>query len=155
LKEIRQFYIDTINQTRHSDADIDDDDYKSFISHFILKHMAQNTLVVDSTTDARTGNVCSQTPRGELLIRMEPDTKKIFLLIKAIREECSSKNVPYKEVLKGLKRKDLLIEVAKKGMSKGTHLNTPPVSVLVLDAERMGVDIENVVGQNKVQDSLE
>ncbi len=155
FKEIRQFYLDTISQTKHVDSDEDRDDYKSFISHFILKHMAQNTLVVDSTTDARTGNICSQTPRGELLIRMEPDTKKIFLLIKAIREECSTKNVPYKEVLKGLKKKDLLIEVAKKGMSKGTHLNTPPVSVLVLDAERMGVDIENVVGQNKIQDPLE
>jgi hypothetical protein len=129
-------------------------DPSSFISHFILKYMAQNTLVIDDACDARTGSISQQAPRGELVIRMEPDTKKIFVVKKKLQAECTESGVMYKDMLKDLEKNGYLLSVSKKGMSKGTLVCSPPVDAIVLDAEKMGIEIpsvealSNVVGQD-------
>jgi hypothetical protein len=118
-------------------------DAVTFISHYVMKYMAQNTLIIDDAIDARTGLMTQQSPRGELLIRMEPDTKRIFLTVKHVRQEAAEGGTHYKELLKELSDNGYLLKVSKKGMSKGTQLATPPVDALWLDAEKMGIEIPN------------
>lgn len=143
LTRIYDFYsgiiggLKEVNQATGSDP-------SSFISHFILKYMAQNTLVIDDACDARTGSVSQQAPRGELVIRMEPDTKKIFVVKKKLQSECVESGVMYKDMLKDLEKNGYLISVAKKGMSKGTLVCSPPVDAIVLDAGKMGIEIPSV-----------
>lgn len=150
LKELYQFYIETISDIRETTTD-NGGDAKTFVSRYILKYMAQNALIIDSTADGRSGFQSKQTPRGQLLIRMEPDTKMIYLDAKHFRNECTEAQMPYRDVVKDLEYSEVLIKVSKKGMSKGTPLGTPPIEALQLDAIKMGVeipDMSNVVGSD-------
>jgi len=140
LGRIYDFYTDTIAEIRETTLD-KSMDAVTFISHYVMKYMAQNTLIIDDAVDARTGIVTQQSPRGELLIRMEPDTKRIFLTVKHVRHEAAEGGTHYKELLKELSDNGYLLKVSKKGMSKGTQLATPPVDALWLDAEKMGIEI--------------
>jgi len=61
--------------------------------------------------------------------------------------------VMYKSMVKDLEKNGFLVSIGKKGMSKGTLVCSPPVDVVVLDAEKMGIEIPttdglNVVGQD-------
>ena len=152
LTRIYEFYSDVISSLKEVNQATGNDP-NAFISHFILKYMAQNTLVIDDACDARTGAISQQAPRGELVIRMEPDTKKIFITKKKLQAECVEGGVMYKSMVKDLEKNGFLVSVGKKGMSKGTLVCSPPVDVVVLDAEKMGIEIPttdslNVVGQD-------
>ena len=152
LTRIYEFYSDVISSLKEVNQATSNDP-NAFISHFILKYMAQNTLVIDDACDARTGAISQQAPRGELVIRMEPDTKKIFITKKKLQAECVEGGVMYKSMVKDLEKNGFLVSVGKKGMSKGTLVCSPPVDVVVLDAEKMGIEIPttdglNVVGQD-------
>jgi hypothetical protein len=151
LKDIYNFYVDTISDIKETTTD-KGGDAATFVSRYILKYMAQNALIIDSVADGRSGFASRQTPRGQLLIRMEPDTKMIYIDAKHFRNECTEAQMPYREVLKDLENGQVLIKVSKKGMSKGTPLGTPPIEALQLDAIKMGVEIpdisEDVVGSD-------
>ena len=64
---------------------------------------------------------------------MEPDTKHIYLIASHFKR--------YIAEAKALQEEGCLLKTTRKGMSKGTYLNTPPIDVLILDAEKMGVEI--------------
>lgn len=151
LKHLFDFYLDTISQIKETNTD-NGSDAKTFVGRYILKYMAQNTLIIDSVADGRTAFASKQTPRGQLLIRMEPDTKMIYVDAKHFRNECTESQMPYREVIRELETEGVLLKVAKKGMSKGTPLGTPPIEALMLNAEKMGVEIPesliDVVGQD-------
>lgn len=150
LQRLFDFYcgqIDEITQTTLSKGQ----DSEVFISMFILKYMAQNSLIIDDSCDARTGMVSKQTPRAELFIRMEPDTKKIYIVASRLKEECAKNQVTYKDVIKDLESKGFLLGIKPKGMSKGTLIGTPPVSALVLDAEKMGFEIPTEIPEDVVR----
>jgi len=148
IERIKEFYLDTISSIRHNNI-TEDHGATTFVSHYLLKHMSQHALIIDSTADARSSFASKQTPRGELLIRMEPDTQRVFITVKHLRKECTESQMSYNELLSDLRKDKILIDVIKKGMSKGTQLSTKPVDALVLDAAKMDIEIaeppENVV----------
>lgn len=150
LQRLFDFYCEQINEITHTTLNKGQDS-EVFISMFILKYMAQNALIVDDSCDARTGMVSKQTPRAELFIRMEPDTKRIYIVASRLKEECAKNQVTYKDVVKDLELKGFLLGIKPKGMSKGTLIGTPPVSALILDAEKMGFDIPTEVPENVVR----
>jgi hypothetical protein len=151
LERLNEFYMDTISNIRQNNI-TEERGAMSFMSHYLLKYMSQHSLVIDSTADARSSFVSKQTPRGELLIRMEPDTQRVFVTVKHLRRECTEAQISYSDLLSELKKEKYLIEVTKKGMSKGTQLSTKPVDAVVLDAAKMELEIgenpSNVVGQD-------
>jgi hypothetical protein len=100
-------------------------------------------LVIESTADLRAGGapLPIREPRGELLIRMEPDTKHIYLIASHFKRYIAEAKGHYANTLKALQEEGCLLKTTRKGMSKGTYLNTPPIDVLILDAEKMGVEI--------------
>ena len=150
LQRLFDFYCEQISEITET-ALSKGQDSQIFISMFILKYMAQHALIIDDACDARTGAVSKQTPRDELFIRMEPDTKRIYIVSSRLKEECAKNQVTYKDVIKDLESKGYLLGVKPKGMSKGTLIGTPPVSALVLDAEKMGFEIPTEVSENVVR----
>jgi len=82
---------------------------------------------------------------------MEPDTKKIYIVASRLKEECAKNQVTYKDVIKDLESKGFLLGIKPKGMSKGTLIGTPPVSALVLDAEKMGFEIPTEIPEDVVR----
>lgn len=129
-------------------------DVVTIIGDYINRHM-QNILVVNDEVDRRTSMAMLPTlePRGELLIRYEPDTKKMFLAAKAFKDDCVALQINYKDTLAELQKKGVFVGTANKRLSKGMKVISPGVHSLILDcANNEFLDIDNIV---KVETSNE
>jgi len=95
-----------------------------------------NALVVNGELDARTNMQASPLlePRGELMIRYEPDTKELYVSAKAFKDFCVRQQINYKGVLKELQTSGIYTEALNKRMSKGMRVVSPAVRVLKFDA---------------------
>lgn len=112
--------------------------YASVIGEY-WNEQRQNTLVINDEIDKRTGVELLPIlePRGELTVRMEPDTQKLFLVAKKFREYCSKNQITLKDILNALAAEGVYAGTVKKRMSKGTKLSsTPPVDAYVFDCSR-------------------
>jgi len=106
----------------------------SIIGDFINRHI-QNMLIVDDEVDKRTNmqTLPKQEPKGDLVIRYEPDTKKLFIVAKAFKKDCVEAQSSYKDTLKDLKAKGIYIGADNKRMSKGMKIVSPGVHALEFD----------------------
>lgn len=95
----------------------------------------QNILVVNAKKDAQSGmqSMPKQEPKGELRVRFEPDTGKVFIVSKAFMDHCTSKQLPYRDLIAEMKASGLLLGSAPKRMSAGMKLSGPPVYAMELD----------------------
>jgi len=112
--------------------------YASVVGEY-WNEQRQNTLVINDEIDKRTGVELLPIlePRGELTVRMEPDTQKLFIISKKFREYCSKNQITLKDVLNALASEGVYVGAIKKRMSKGTKLSsTPPVDTYVFDCSR-------------------
>jgi len=104
------------------------------VGMFLNEHN-NNMLIVNSTVDKRSGLIAApiREPRGELMIRYEPDTKLLYIAAKALRDWCSDNQVSYKMLCDELKNMRVLKGLPKKSMSKGSDITTPSVVALMID----------------------
>jgi hypothetical protein len=74
-------------------------------------------------------------PRAELMIRWEPDTKKMFIAAAPFKKDCADIQVNYKETLRQLKEQGIMKEKGKvyKRINKGMKLEGPPIYCLEFD----------------------
>jgi len=96
----------------------------------------RSTLVINGEVDGRTGleNLPLLEPLyGDLLIRIEPDTKTLFINAKHLRAYCSKQQITLKETLKGLEADNIYKGQIKKRLSKGTKIQSPAVDTYVFD----------------------
>ena len=120
-------------------------DVSAIIGDYINRHV-QNILIVDGEADRRTSKFAAPVvePKGPLLIRYEPDTKKMFLVAKAFKNDCVDVQINYKDTLTQLKNKGILVDSGVKRLAKGMRLESPGVHALVLDCghnDFSGVDV--------------
>jgi hypothetical protein len=107
----------------------------TILGEFVNAHIS-NALVVNGEVDARS-NLQSMPllePRGELLIRYEPDTKELFIAAKQFKDFCVRQQINYKTTLKDLGNHKVFVEAMNKRMSKGMKVVSPAVRVLKFDA---------------------
>jgi hypothetical protein len=107
----------------------------SVINEFINEHRAA-VLVINNEADSRSG--MEQLPIVEpkfndLFIRIEPDTKRLYINSNKLRSYCSEKQITLKEILKGLEADKAYIGQTKKRLSKGTKIASGPVYVHIFD----------------------
>jgi hypothetical protein len=114
-------------------------DVESILTDYLAENY-NSMLRIKSTDDARkiTGLdhliTPEAAPRGNMFIaRYEYDIKKMYLLPKPLREWCGKQQINYAGVVEGLKTGRTKATKAKVRLSKGTHMNFPPVDVLILD----------------------
>jgi len=93
------------------------------IGDYLYRHM-QNILVVNDGVDRRTKlkRLPMREPKGELLIRIEPDTKMMFMSAKSLREYCVKYQINYSGTLAKLEDTGRLVKRDSKRMAKGTEL---------------------------------
>ena len=119
----------------------------SVVGDYINRHM-QNILVVNDEADLRTNmqTLPVEVPRGELLIRYEPDTKKMFLATKPFKNDCVEYQIDYKDLLSQLKAKGIFIGSMVKRLGKGMKVATPGVHTLVFDCSNSDfLDLEEFI----------
>jgi hypothetical protein len=95
----------------------------------------QSMLVVDDAVDARSKLELAPLlePNRELLIRYEPDTKKLFIVAKAFQSDCAKQQINYRETIKELKAMGVYLGAETKRMSKGMGFNGLGVYAIVLN----------------------
>jgi len=126
------------------------------LGEFVNAHLAANTLVVNGEVDKRTSleSLPHMEPRGELLIRYEPDTKHLYIAAKQFKEFCVNQQTNYKSLLKSLTDQQILIEATNKRMSKGMKLVSPAVRVLKFDASKSeSLQIDALIADDENRDS--
>lgn len=109
----------------------------NILGDFINSHI-NNVVVVNGRADARTNLDAAPIlePRGELHIRYEPDTKRMYVTVAAMRKHCAERQIGYKDWLKQMQDKGILVGVTNKRMSKGMKVIAPAVRVVELDTSK-------------------
>ena len=109
-------------------------DLLNVIGDFVNYNMG-NALVVNGNLDARSNlsQAPIAVPRGELLIRYEPDRKRMFIAAGAFKNYCVERQINYKATLKTLLDKKIFIVSANKRMSKGMPMVSPAIRALEFD----------------------
>jgi hypothetical protein len=109
-------------------------DVASVIGDYLNRHIT-NVLVVNDAVDMRTNMPMLPVlePKGELLVRYEPDTKKMFIAAKPFKQDCVQFQVNYKETLETLKKSGVFLGTGVKRLSKGMKVVTPGVYCLIFD----------------------
>jgi hypothetical protein len=126
------------------------------LGEFINEHI-NNTLVVSGNGDARSGMNALPTlePRGELLIRYEPDTKMLFVVAKQFKEYCVNQQTNYSKLLNELEALGVYQKSENKRMSKGMKVNSPAVRVLWFDASTSDfIQVDSLLAADENRDSL-
>lgn len=123
----------------------------AIVGDFLNRNM-RNILVVDDQVDKRNNMQALpvREPWGDLVVRYEPDTKKMFLVSKAFKKDCVESQISYKDTLKELKEKGIFLGSEVKRMSKGMKVSFPGVNALVFDCSSPDfIDVEGLVTSAK------
>ena len=107
------------------------------LGDFINEHM-NNIVVVNGIADARTNMDAAPIlePRGELHVRYEPDTKRMFITVSAMRKHCAERQIGYRDWIKKMEEKKILVGVINKRMCKGMKVMAPAVRAIELDTSK-------------------
>lgn len=133
MKAIYAWATTMLNEIRQ-DVEPASSSISSVIGDYINRHM-QNILVVQDSADKRSAmqTLPLLEPRGELLIRYEPDTKRMYLAAKAFKDDCVEYQVNYKETLRKLQETGIYLGSEAKRLSKGMKVVSPGVHSIVLN----------------------
>lgn len=109
----------------------------SVIGEFLNEHRG-SVLVINDAVDKRSGmpQLPIKEPNYELLVRIEPDTKKLFISAKHLRKFCTDNQITLKDVLSTLATDSIYAGLVKKRMSKGTKIEGPPTDAFVFDCAK-------------------
>ena len=109
-------------------------DVATVIGDYLNQHIS-NILVVDDGVDLRSNmaKLPIVEPRGELLVRYEPDTQRMFVAAKSFKNYCAKYQISYKGTLEALHKTGAYMDAGNKRLSKGTKLPSLPTHCLWFD----------------------
>ena len=120
-------------------------------------------LRIKSTDDARKNETGldhliqpEASPRMSLVARYEYDIKKLYLLIKPLKEWCGKHQINYSGFVDGLKAGRTRAKIDKVRLGKGTHINLPSKDVLVIDcSDFLDDDMEDKIATAAVSTEIQ
>jgi hypothetical protein len=124
------------------------------IGDYLYRHM-QNILVVNDEVDRRTNlpSAPVREPKGELLIRIEPDTKLMFVIAKQFKEYCVKFQINYGQTLDRLEKQGRLVRRGGKRLSKGMSVSGDNIHCLWFKLDEDFVDVENYTKEAPADDA--
>jgi hypothetical protein len=78
-------------------------------------------------------------PRGPLVVRHEPDSRRIFIIRQALKDFCVLKQVTFTDLLTGLNKTGAFVAEVRTRLDIGTDISAPPVVALEFDSDLLGV----------------
>ena len=130
IPRIYAWACDRVEKLRlETDAPLND--VEQVVGDYLYRHM-QNILVVDDAVDRRSNlqKLPKREPKGELLIRIEPDTQMMYMLAKPFKAYCVQYQINYNETLRKLEANGRLVKRDLKRISKGMAVNGDPIHCL-------------------------
>jgi hypothetical protein len=144
--ELKKMRVDTKPPaTNHSSA----------IAEFLDTHR-DSILVINDEADQRTGmeQLPIVEPRFQLLVRFEPDTKKMFINAGSLRKYCSDRQITLKDVLSALSLEGVYGGTIKKRLGKGTKIPGASVYAHVFDCSKGDfIDTEHYAKPEETQEN--
>lgn len=124
------------------------------VGDYMYRHV-QNILVVNDAVDRRTNlpSAPIREPKGELLIRIEPDTEMMFFLAKPFKEYCVKYQINYNETLNKLEEEGRLVKRAGKRLSKGMPISGDNVHCLWFKLDKDFVNVEDYTKADETEDA--
>jgi hypothetical protein len=137
-----------------------DVDAETTLTNFLAENY-NNILRIKSTDDSRINNnsglehliIPDATPRVSMIARYEYDVKVLFIYPKPLKEWCTKQQINYQGFIDALKRGRTKAKIAKKRMSKGTHMNLPAADVLHVNCEEFLDDVPEAVDKGLATES--
>ena len=157
LKRIYSWVANDLLTSLRRDVTAPVTNYTAIVGDYLLEHVP-NTLILNSTEDSRSSmtHLPDQEPRGALLVRMERDTKKIFILSSVFKKYCVKNQINYKDIINNLTDAGFLLSIENKRMATGTKLAIPSVRALVLDGSHPDfIDMDKFVPSEAQDESGE
>jgi hypothetical protein len=111
----------------------------SVLAEYMNRNL-QNILVVNAEKDPKSNmaTLPSREPKGELLIRFEPDVQRLYFTAGAFKTDCVKYQINYRDSLKLLASKGIFLGTATKRLSSGMKLASAPSHVLVFNTAAPG-----------------
>ena len=118
-------------------------DYATIVGEFLLKHNL-NTLVINKYSNSKSGIAASplMSPRGPLVVRHEPDARRIFIIRQSLKDFCVLKQVTFTDLLTGLNKTGAFIAEVRTRLDIGTDISAPPVVALEFDSDLLGIELD-------------
>jgi hypothetical protein len=140
FERIYQWALNEFSRMQSS-MNIKSRDAISTLGEFINDHMA-NILIINDNSTLRTGlpEAAIREPRGDLMVRIEPDTNRMYISARGMRDFCTRQQLTYKDVIKELGDAGIYLQNVKKRLSKGTHIIATAVDSLEIDLTMAGMD---------------
>lgn len=152
IKRVYSWVCKHIKEAQEAAKSVPLDNSSGNIGDFLNRHI-RNILVINGEVDTRTKLPPApiQEPFGELLVRFEPDTKKMFIAVRPFKEYCSKYQVDYKNLLRDLKAKGVYEGSAAKRMAAGTKLGSsiPTHAIHLNCAAGDFIDVEAYVNADR------
>ena len=145
-------WVITNMQTMREEIKAPSADHAATIGDFINDNR-NSILVVNDDLDRRTSaeHLPVLLPKGsKLCIRIEPDTKKLYITAKHFKTYCAENQITLRGVLKSLENDGIYLGSVKKRIDKGMETVSPAVVCYELDCSVSGfIDLDEYI------DSLE
>lgn len=151
MKRLYKWVTHEINAMRF-DVKAPIGDAAQVIGDYINRHI-QHVLVVDDGVDRRTkmSTLPLREPKGELLIRYEPDTKKMFIVVKHFKSDCVKHQINLKDTLRVLKERGILLDTGNKRITKGLNVPSTLVQCHTLDCSAVDFNMDSFVEPREVE----
>ncbi len=120
-------------------------DVQQVIADYMYRNM-QSILVVDDMVDrrAKAANIPKREPKGELRIRIEPDTKMMYFISKPFKDYCVQFQINYTETLNKLEAEGKLVNKKAKRVAKGLNgITGTPIHCLWFKIDDDFVNVED------------
>lgn len=136
IKRVFEWMIKEFSQMRH-EIKPPSTNQASVIGEFLNEHRG-SILVINDAADNRTGmhQLPIVEPKYDLLVRMEPDTKKLFISAKHLRKFCTDNRITLKDALKALESDGIYEKTVKKRMAKGTKIEGLATDAFMFDCSK-------------------
>ena len=128
------------------------------IADYVYRHN-NNILVVEDGVDNRSHlpSAPIREPKGELVIRYEPDTKLMFIKVGHFNQDCVKYQAAKGDTVRELKEKGVYVTTKNKRLAKGMDIDVGlSVRCMVLDCSNSEFfNVENLVMPETTDESGE
>jgi hypothetical protein len=142
--DLKRIYLWVCRQLEvmRGEAEAPLDDVEQILGDYLYRSI-QNILVIDDG-DARSKAkpLPKREPKGELLVRIEPNTKMMYVSVKQFKEYCVRFQISYAETTRKLKEGGRLLKSKTYRMTKGTNITVDGVHCLWLKIDEDLLDLD-------------
>ena len=146
IPRVKAWAVRTLGQVAENVAATSSNSGYDVLGQFFNEHI-RNVLTVNDYSDSDNPlklPTAVQMPQGELLIRYEPNTRRIFIAKQKLQSWCSSERIPYAPFWQDLLDKGTAVGEARLCLSQGTSIPGSRIWAVQLNADNMEWNVDKL-----------